>query len=274
MLLNQRAALAESLKQRIAEGEGLHKTTCDELSARKKWDEWLMAYRCWAKSAQDLIDTAGSQGVVIRDSDHPPAGECEQDFSRNSFQKNRRAIRDGLVALQIVQRRVEVKSEALDQALTVPGESGTEQRTRVFLVHGHDNELKETVARFLEHLLLSVVILFELPDRFETIIEKFEQYSNVAYAVILLTPDDVGSARRGGKSKPRARQNVILELGYFLGALGRSRVCALVDGQVELPSDLAGILTIGVDPHGAWKMRLATELRAAGIDVDLNLVAG
>jgi predicted nucleotide-binding protein len=140
----------------------------------------------------------------------------------------------------------------------------------VFIVHGHDEGAKQAVARFLERLKLRPVILHEEADRGRTIIEKFQDHSVVGFAVILLTPDDEGRLL-GGELKPRARQNVIMELGYFIGTLGRSRVCALKVGSVEEPSDLHGVLYVPFDEKGAWKLRLATELKACGIEVDMNL---
>jgi predicted nucleotide-binding protein len=105
---------------------------------------------------------------------------------------------------------------------------------RVFVVHGHDGEAKETVARFLEKLELEPIILHEQPNQGRTVIEKFEtSSSDVAFAVVLLTPDDLGRAANGPPDlSARARQGVILELGYFLGRLGRTRVCALHRGGV------------------------------------------
>ncbi|MCA1607449.1 MAG: nucleotide-binding protein [Actinobacteria bacterium] len=91
-----------------------------------------------------------------------------------------------------------------------------------------------------------------------------------AYAVVLLTADDEGRvAGSGGKWSPRARQNVVLELGLFLGLLGRDKVAALHEPTVEVPSDFSGVVYIKLD-DGGWKMKLATELRNAGIEVDLN----
>ena len=141
----------------------------------------------------------------------------------------------------------------------------------VFIIHGRDNEAKETVARLLTDLSLTPVILHEQPNQGRTIIEKFEEHAQVGFAVVLLTPDDVGSLK-GEESnlKPRARQNVIFEFGYFIGHLGRKRVCALVKGNVEKPSDYDGVVYVPLDDHGAWKMKLVKELKAAGFDVDAN----
>jgi predicted nucleotide-binding protein len=155
---------------------------------------------------------------------------------------------------------------AKNEALT---SSGT---LKVFVVHGHDGEAKESVARFLEKLGLDAVILHEQPNQGRTIIEKFEMSSSdVAFAVVLLTPDDFGSsAAKPSELRPRARQNVILELGYFLGRLGRRRVCAIYRGGVELPSDYQGVLYIEFDHAGAWRTKLAQEFVEAKMSINLQ----
>ena len=142
---------------------------------------------------------------------------------------------------------------------------------RIFLVHGHDEALLHETARFLERLGLDSIVLREQPNQGRTIIEKFEDYADVGFAVVLLTPDDHGApAQQVDNLQPRARQNVILELGYFLGRLGRSRVCVVYQAGVEIPSDYTGVLYVKVDEGGAWKLELAKELKAAGFPVDMN----
>ena len=145
---------------------------------------------------------------------------------------------------------------------------------RVFVVHGHDEAARETVARFLERLGLVAVILHEQASRGRTVIEKVEEHGDVAFAVVLLTPDDEGRSRGVGELMPRARQNVVLELGYFLARLGRDRVCALKRGGVEIPSDFAGVVWTDMDPGGGWRLTLARELKVTGFDVDLNKAMG
>ena len=104
-----------------------------------------------------------------------------------------------------------------------------------------------------------------------TIIEKFESHAHVGFAVALLTPDDVGSLKNEKPNlKSRARQNVIFEFGYFIGKLGRERVCALVKSDVEKPSDYDGVLYIPLDDFGGWEKKLIKELKSAGYDVDAN----
>ncbi len=158
------------------------------------------------------------------------------------------------------------------------GLSRTEVKTpkdtnKVFVVHGRDEYAQETVARFLEKLDLEPVILHEQPSKGRTIIEKFEDHADVAFAVILLTPDDLGGLNDGQPElKPRARQNVILELGFFLGKLGRQGVCSLVKSDVETPSDYDGVVYTKLDDEGAWKLNLVQELKAAGFNIDANKV--
>ncbi len=130
--------------------------------------------------------------------------------------------------------------------------------------------MKTEVARLLERLDLNPIVLQERPSKGRTIIEKFEEHSHVGFAVAVLTPDDEGRAKDAADLQPRARQNVIFELGFFVGRLGRKRVCALVDTGAERPSDYDGVVFVRLDDDQAWKLRLAKELREAGLDVDLN----
>lgn len=147
-----------------------------------------------------------------------------------------------------------------------------EHSNRVFLVHGHNEGAIHETARWLERFGLRVTILREEPNSGRTIIEKFIDFSDVAFAVILLTGDDRGGPLNAPyeEQKARATQNVILELGLFLGKLGRKRVCALYQQGVEIPSDYAGVLFVPIDPGGAWRLALARELKAAGLDIDMN----
>jgi hypothetical protein len=140
---------------------------------------------------------------------------------------------------------------------------------KVFLVHGHDRAARHEVARFIEQLKLRVIILDEQPSQSRTIIEKFEESAGEAtFAVVLMTPDDIAGPAAAPSSATRARQNVIFELGYFAGKLGRDRVCVLRKGNVEIPSDLYGVVDIDLDNGGGWTVRLAKELKAAELKID------
>jgi Predicted nucleotide-binding protein containing TIR-like domain len=151
--------------------------------------------------------------------------------------------------------------------------SGRASLQAVFLVHGHDDAALHEVARFLASVGLEPRILRELPNRGRTIIEKFEDYATTTYAVVLLTPDDACDSANGGATK-RPRQNVVLELGYFLGRLGRERVCALYKEGTEIPSDYTGVLFIPFDGRGGWQWTLAKELKAAQLKVDIDRAMG
>jgi len=167
---------------------------------------------------------------------------------------------------------------------------------KIFIVHGHDEKLKNEVEQFLKELELEPIILHKQADRGKTIIEKVEYYSDVGFAVILLsyddraakhieyvpvlddpsqepTKEDLLAAReysldRFERSlKWRARQNVIFEFGYFIGKLGRNRVAALCEERIERPSDIDGLLYTPIDKNGEWKQKLAKEIDAAGISI-------
>jgi predicted nucleotide-binding protein len=146
---------------------------------------------------------------------------------------------------------------------------------RVFVVHGHDVGLKIDVERFLREIGLEPVVLHRQPDQGATIIEKFEKHSDVGYAFILLTPDEMAFtvdqkdiAETDRSIELRARPNVIFEFGYFVGRLGRDRVCCLCKGSVTVPSDLSGLVYKRVDDGlDAQAYAIIRELRAAGYDI-------
>jgi predicted nucleotide-binding protein len=168
---------------------------------------------------------------------------------------------------------------ALDLAgatgLSVDSSAGTQRTMRsVFVVHGHDGSLLAEVDALLLRVGLNPIVLKSVPSAGKTIIEKIEQYSAVQFAVCLLTPDDEGRAMRDGHElRPRARQNVVLELGYFLGRLGRERVHVLYRGGVELPSDYHGVVYTATDmPNSDWRIELCKEMRIAGLPVDVGAI--
>lgn len=138
---------------------------------------------------------------------------------------------------------------------------------KIFIVHGHDEAVNQEVARTIEKLGLEAIILREQPNSGQTIIEKFESYANkVNFAVILLTADD----KMPETDTFRARQNVIFEMGYFMGALGRSNVMCLLQDKVEKPGDIDGVVYTPIDVAGVWKFSLVKELKASGYIVDAN----
>ena len=140
---------------------------------------------------------------------------------------------------------------------------------KIFVVHGHAEPVNQEVARSIEKLGLEAIVLREQPNSGKTIIEKFEEYAkDVNFAVILLTADD----KIEGTESFRARKNVVFEMGYFMGALGRDHVMCLVQENVETPGDIDGVVYTNIDKNGIWKYSLVKELKTCGYDVDANKV--
>jgi predicted nucleotide-binding protein len=197
--------------------------------------------------------------------------EMEDFRSRTTDSNYYDAVRRGVGYLQGLRDRHASKINDASVREITAGRENLAVSKRVFVVHGHNNETKVIVARYLEKLGLEPIILHEQPDSGNTVIEKFEIHSAVSFAVVLLTADDLGAAKSEQTAlRPRARQNVVFELGYFVGRLSRRRVCALYSGDVEMPSDYHGVLYVPIDSQGAWKTKLAQEFVEARMPIDLN----
>ena len=138
---------------------------------------------------------------------------------------------------------------------------------KIFIVHGHDNALKQEVARIIEKQGLEAIILSEQANRGKTIIEKFEEHSEVGAAICLFTGDDYGKAKDATSENLRARQNVVFEAGYFMGKLGRENVVLIADSNIEVPSDLQGVVYTS---KTMWQTDVLRELKAIGYNVDFN----
>lgn len=143
----------------------------------------------------------------------------------------------------------------------------TKEYKKVFIVHGHDNALKQEVARMVEKQGLEAIILSEQANRGKTIIEKFEEHSDVGAAICLFTGDDYGRAADIKAEMLRARQNVVFEAGYFMGKLGRENVILIADSNIEVPSDLQGVVYTS---KTMWQTDVLRELKAIGYKVDFN----
>lgn len=166
-----------------------------------------------------------------------------------------------------------VKMLGTNNSLIFPKkDNNMECNNKVFIVHGRDSLAKEQCARFILQLGLEPIILSEQSNNGNTIIEKFEDNANVGYAVVLFTADDEGYLKGDNIVSGRARQNVIFELGYFVGKMGRGKVSILYKMGVEIPSDLSGIAYTVMDDNLSWRLALAKELKGAGYVIDLNKV--
>lgn len=139
--------------------------------------------------------------------------------------------------------------------------------SKVFIVHGHDGALKHHVARIIEKQGIEPVILSEQTNRGRTIIEKFEEYSDVGGAICLFTSDDLGRSKKDDREQARARQNVVFETGYFMGKLGRNHTIILADKGVDMPSDLLGVVYTDATN---WQVDLLKELEQMGYTIDRN----
>ena len=159
---------------------------------------------------------------------------------------------------------IEKKNHSLEEKAT------NIKSNKIFIVHGRNEAAKLSVESFLKDLGLEPIILHKQANQGQTIIEKIEAHSDVAFAVVLLTPDDEGKLKGATDLEDRARQNVIFELGYFSARLGRKYVCGLCTEGFNLPSDYDGVLYIPMDKHDGWHKKLAKEIKASGIEFDMN----
>ena len=216
----------------------------------KKWREYNIEMLKTLFTADAIADQYPSRMFVISD----------DNIERNCrlfelFQKN---VVDEIAALESILGRPDLYAEppafVVEARETMPIEY---REQKVFVVHGHDEGAREGVARFLEKLGLKAIILREQPNQGRTTIEKFVDYArDVGFAVVLLTPDDLGGATATEVQLSRARQNVIFELGYFVASLGRGRACLLRKGEVEIPSDLYGVVYTDIDGADGWIIEL------------------
>ena len=176
--------------------------------------------------------------------------------SAPSYNEDRARLQTALEALSLAETLLDASESAADTPRQTPEPAqGHEDRVspgqlNIFIVHGHDEVSKLQLKNYLQNTLKlpEPIILHEQPNYGRTIIEKFEDYaSSSTVAFVLLTPDDA-LAEDASSKHYRARQNVILELGYFLGTLGRAsgRVVLLYKGTLDIPSDISGLVYIDI----------------------------
>lgn len=239
--LQERIEKGLELKQRRVETRETFDTLMNDYS---KWDSFnseLLKRIFTTEEMAKEYDFWGAGMMLMRD---PSLGERIADVYKDIDKKIHRLD-------SIIERLELIPLEAAVQSLApTPQSSPSQPRTKkVFVVHGRDEIAKTNLEVFLHEVGLEPVVLHRQADEGMTIIEKFEKHSDVGYAFILLTPDEVAYLATE-ESKPdaertkefRARPNVIFEFGYFVGKLGRSRVCCLYTGTVSLPSDVSGMI--------------------------------
>ncbi len=235
-------------------------------------------FAAWRRQIEKFLDEnlPGTRAILGRKLHHGVffRGGSESDY--DVFMRE-----DGEPSLAFIDSLcLDIKNDEYDFSQEVPHQNTdgtnkttkptTENLNRVFIVHGHDEALKIKAARFVEKLGFKAVILHEQANQGHTIIEKIEAHTEVGFAIVLYTPDDVGGTQadaKAGALKPRARQNVVFEHGYLIAKLSRARVVPLVAGKVELPSDISGV--VYVDDTN-WQIDIAKEMKAAGYRIDFN----
>jgi len=212
--------------------------------------------------------------VAVRGGSSGPSTRDIQELQQGITERKNRAVALLEQAVRSLTEELTSAERSLKDAAP-PAHHDAPAKNAIFVVHGHYEAALQAVARFLEQLGLEAIVLREQPDSGRTIIEKFEDYANqVGFAVVLLTPDDIAGSADAPGSALRARQNVIFELGYFAGKLGRGRACLLRKGSVEIPSDLYGVIYKDFDQGDGWKLQLVKELKAAKLAFDANRAWG
>jgi hypothetical protein len=279
-LLMPREEAKQKLQAQISKGEELK---AKEIGSKEALDQTRAEYYRWDTYNGKLLEAMFSTDAHQRDYLLGYGGLAEFRSLAEGINSLRDDIKYAISKVQNVLDAIDLVTEAesIQQIERSSGgmsilERRLVQSNRVFVVHGHDEAAKQETARLLAQLKLDPVILSERENLGRTIIEKFEHFSDVGFAVVLLTPDDLGATvaavnKDGSKALVnRARQNVVFEMGFFYGRLGRHKVCALLKPGTEKPSDLDGIVYTAMDAAGAWKMELAKEMKAAGLPIDLN----
>lgn len=253
----------ETLNNLISEISGIQRNSCEhtrwlanvlrvldeKFGADSQYSTTIRAFP-WKETGSGIYNAYNYQSE--RERDH-------QNAFRRQMEQAKGIIQSAVDAL------TDLVSEANEKASQI---AGSFDPKKVFIVHGHNETVKQSVARTLETIGLTPIILAEQPDKGRTVIEKFEKEGNdVGFAVVLLTADDKGRKNRARTMQSRARQNVVFEMGYFMALLGRERVMLLLQEGVEEPSDLKGVVYTALDKDGAWKYRLVKELREQGYEV-------
>jgi hypothetical protein len=267
------AEAAQIIDEQVEAGRTVVEAASD-VRGRDAYDNWKRDFTNWVALTQDALrhiyggeteatsfESAASHTVYIAGGDWP---DWLTDYVKD--------VEDGIGRLQSLTAALRFATGPSGPAPSPasPTIAPADEPGVVFLVHGRNKGVREEVARFLEKAgTHEVVILDEKANRGRTLIEKFEKHAGVArYAVVLLTGDDVGGPADETDRQPRARQNVVFELGFFFGRLGREHVTVLYESDVEKPSDVDGLGYVSLDTN--WQQKLVTELTDAGLDFSLD----
>lgn len=269
-----RESFSSKLTERINAGRGIYEkrvTNLDELEENKKeyykWDNYNSEYLKSAFNNENNEYRASYNNVNRSFLISSPANANEELKELKEDIQNKVDFLDRLLeSVELLKSHVDPVREPIRSTQKPEGQV----IDAVFIVHGHNTSVLHEVARTIEKLKLRPIILHEQANEGKTLIEKFETHSAVGFAIVLLTDDDEGKAKTEIETKKRARQNVVLELGYFYAKLGRKKVIPLYSEGVDLPSDIHGLVYTPLDKSGNWKFAIVRELKAAGYKVSAD----
>lgn len=233
-------------------------------------------FKIWERSTSKFLSCLfGSESKEFKDTNFERIcffGD-NIDYKTESYNQYKKTLYDIKTTLQSYTTDADDKivSKKFDSKEKSQQIEAKKNNSKVFIVHGHDNLSKLESACFINKLGFEAIILHEQVNKGKTIIEKIESNTNVDFAIVIYTPCDI-SGESKDKLEGRARQNVVFEHGYLMAKLGRDKVIALVKGEVEIPSDICGIVYETMDEKGAWKKFIADEMKSAGFEIDMNLL--
>jgi hypothetical protein len=273
-LIISKEEFKSQLIEQISQGKqfGIKDITTEDLlvAVEKKFDLWNdynneLLKSSFNNAVNEYRNTYNSSGQMIGVSDVMRGANINHPQHRFKTLKERVEVKiNELESLLAKVNLIHSEVETTRTAMAVQEAAITSNDT-VFIIHGHDDAMKKAVQLFLTRANLKDIVLHEQPDKNRTVIEKLiEEGNSAAYVIALLSPDDTQE-----DGTVRARQNVVLEIGYFIGRLGREKVRLLRKGEVVIPSDLQGILFENYDNEGAWRIKLLKEMQAAGLPIDL-----
>jgi predicted nucleotide-binding protein len=263
------AQATAALDERLELGGELAKRRVDSETTYKSWSRDITTWDEYNKSWIERFIGPTISAEYARRGPRIYAATTWEQWARDQSDELSLYMR----RLESVRARLELW---VDDATEMAGRQEPNMKGPIFVVHGHDEAVLHTAVRLVEKTTdRKVIVLREQPNSGRALIEKFEELaSSAAFAILLVTGDDIGGPKTAamGDLRERARQNVVFELGFFFGKLGRVRVAVLLSEGVEKPSDIEGLVYNAIDTNGAWKTSLVKEFEAAGIGVDYSQI--
>lgn len=259
------------IQERIEEGNLL---LAQQIDSDEELKEAKVAFSNWSEHNKMILSLLFDSSLIADEyaklhADVVPRPSYDSQSFIHEFPRLQHQVLQSYVRQYQKQITTQIKYlQRIGDQFELPGEPLFTPRffgDDVFIVHGQDEGAKYDVARFVEKLGLTATMLGDQPNRGLTLFDKFEQYaSNAGFAIVLLTAvDEFGH-------QLKAHQNLIFELGYIIGQLGRERVCLLFKGEVEMLPNLSGVFYVHMDSNDDWKLKLAREMRNVRLPIDMN----